>query len=172
MNRPRFSVAWLLGMVVVLAVALAAMRTASVYWTAAAATITLALLLTGVLGGLFLRGSGRAFWAGFAIFGWVYLLFVNWDWIGAQFGHDLTGFFSDCAEMVFTDPTPVTNRPTSRPGALPQVGPALMDQLLFRNHAIGNFVQILRYLSCLVFALVGGIIARVFAARSESRREP
>ena len=36
------------------------------------------------------RGGERAFCLGFSLFAAVYLVLVDWDWIGGQFGHDLT----------------------------------------------------------------------------------
>ncbi len=50
-------------------------------------------------------------------------------------------------------------------------GPPLLDQLRWQTRAIGNFVQILNSLFRLGFARVGGISARVFAVRTESRRD-
>jgi len=44
---------------------------ASAAWVAIAATITLGLLLTAVLGAVLRRGPARAFWLGFALFGWL-----------------------------------------------------------------------------------------------------
>ncbi len=79
MDRPRFSVAWRLGMVALLAVALATLQTALACWTAMAGTVTLGLLRTRVVGVRFLRRPSRALWAEFAVFGCVDLLFDNWD---------------------------------------------------------------------------------------------
>ena len=41
-------------------------------------------------GAWMLRGEEQAACLGFALFGIVYLVLVNWGWVGAQFGHDLT----------------------------------------------------------------------------------
>src|SRR5947199_2177269 len=105
MIRSRLSLAALLGLVFVCGLGLAAMRSPTVFWTTAATTVTLGLLLTGVLGAWFLRGPDRGFWAGFALFGGVYLLLVNWSWIGEQVGHDLTGGIRDAADGLFPPPT-------------------------------------------------------------------
>src|SRR5262245_5156858 len=115
MPRYRISLAGSLGIVAVIAMGLAGMRSASSLWTMAAATVTLALLLSAVIAARLLDGLDRAFWAGFAVFGWSYLLLVNWDWIGGQFGHDLTAGLSDVAETIFarTD----VSAPPQPPGA-------------------------------------------------------
>ena len=49
------------------------------------------------------RGIDRAFWVGFALFGWTYLILVNWDWVGGQFGHDLTAGISEAAEWLLPE---------------------------------------------------------------------
>src|SRR5947209_13045240 len=98
MPRYRISLAGSLGIVAVIAMGMAGMRSASSLWTTAAATITLGLLLSALIAARLLEGPDRAFWAGFALFGWSYLVLVNWDWVGGQFGHDLTGGLSDAAE--------------------------------------------------------------------------
>ncbi len=161
MNPRRTSIAGLMGIVCVVAIGMAAMRSTTVLWTAAASTITLALLLTAVVGACWLRGPDRAYWSGFATFGGAYLLLVNWDWLGGQFGHDLTGGFLDVAEWAVPQETyPVNAPPTA--GA---------SQLMARRSiTVGNFVQIGRLLIALVFALIGGSIARAFAVRAETTR--
>src|SRR4051795_10854976 len=123
MVRNRISLAALLGLVLVCGLGLAAMRSPTVFWTTAATTVTLGLLLTDVLGAWLLRGPDRGFWAGFALFGGVYLLLVNWSWIGEQVGHDLAGGIREAADDLFPPPTapfratgppPTPTPPTSR----------------------------------------------------------
>src|SRR5262249_35354616 len=92
-----------LGIVAVIAMGLAGMVSASSVWTTMAATVTLALLLIAVLAARLLTGADRAFWMGFALFGWTYLVLVNWDWVGGQFGHDLTAGLSDGAGVVVAE---------------------------------------------------------------------
>jgi hypothetical protein len=95
-----------MALVAVVALGLAGMTSASKLWTAAASTVTLALLLGAILAACLLDRLDRAFWAGFALFGWTYLVLVNWDWIGGQFGHDLTPDLSAIAERVVWRPAP------------------------------------------------------------------
>jgi hypothetical protein len=54
--------------IVIVALAIAALRAASAYWVSAMFSITLGLLMTAVLGVASRRGSRRAFWLGFALF--------------------------------------------------------------------------------------------------------
>jgi hypothetical protein len=176
MPRPRISLASLLGIIAVIALGLAGMMSASSVWTTAAATVTLALLLTALLGARLLDGIDRAFWAGFALFGWTYLLLVNWDWVGGQFGHDLTAGLSDVADSIFADVTvPGPARPpasgfTTQPPSRPDI--EYVELVRQRQIKIGNFVQIGRMFLSLVFGLSGGFISMTFARRRESAAKP
>ncbi|MGZ3397173.1 MAG: hypothetical protein ACXVB2_23940, partial [Isosphaeraceae bacterium] len=59
MTGPRFGLASLLGIVAVIAFGLAGLFSATTFWTSAAATVTLGVLLGAVLGALLLRdGEG------------------------------------------------------------------------------------------------------------------
>jgi hypothetical protein len=100
MIGPRFSLANLLGIVAVIALGLTGLSSATTFWTSAAATVTLGLLLAALLGAVLLRGADRAFWLGFALFGGTYLVLVEWDWIGGQLGHDLTAGLSGVADSI------------------------------------------------------------------------
>ena len=164
MPRFRVSIAGLLALVALAALWLASIRSATVWWTSISSTLTLGMLLTGVLGAIFLRGPDRAFWAGFALFGMVYLALVNWDWIGAQFGHDLTSGLSAMAEAVFP---PEQNLNPSNPLASRQY----YDRVRNREVMLGNFVQIGRLTLDLLFALAGGYVGRVMAFKAARRDE-
>src|SRR5262245_38884415 len=102
-----------MGIVIVGGLGMAALKIATVFWTNAAATLVLLLLLTGVAGAIFSRGDDRAYWSGFALFGWVYLGLVNWTWLSGQLGYDLTSSFGDFAERaVAVETTPTVITPT------------------------------------------------------------
>ena len=76
----RSSIAELLALMLVLAVGLAALRSASATWAGVASLLTCAALLAAVLGVICRRGAGRASCLGFALFGWAYYLacFAPW----------------------------------------------------------------------------------------------
>jgi WD40 repeat protein len=74
MRRIRFTIASLLGFVLFTAVALAALRGSTDIWDSGVFGITLALLLISALLAVHRTGVGRAYWMGFAVFGWAYLL--------------------------------------------------------------------------------------------------
>jgi hypothetical protein len=74
MPRIRFSIASLLVVVIVLAVAFAALREASDIWSSGIVTLTVGALLTSILLAVHRAASARAFWFGFALFGCTYLV--------------------------------------------------------------------------------------------------
>jgi hypothetical protein len=74
MRRPRFTIASLLGIVLFLAVGLASLRAATDAWDSGVLGITLILLLVSVLLVIHRTAVRLAYWLGFALFGWAYLV--------------------------------------------------------------------------------------------------
>ena len=74
MSRPRFSLGTLLLMVLSAGVAFAALKSPSELWASALFTPAVAVLLVAVLLAVHRRDRARAYWLGFALFGWVYLI--------------------------------------------------------------------------------------------------
>jgi len=151
-----------MGLVAVTALGMTGLFSASTFWTAAAATVTLFLLLGAVLGAILLRGGERAFCLGFALFGVIYFVLVEWDWVGGQHGHDLTAGLIDLADSILPIPSPVFAKPASAPG---QPIPVPSEPVAARQIRVGNFVQISRMVLALGFALVGGYLGRAFHER-------
>ena len=104
MRGPRLTISGMLAVVGLLALGMAALFSAAPFWISLAAATTLALLLSMVLGVIFLRGGERAYCLGFVLFGVVYLVLVEWDWIGGQLGHDLALALGKLADRVYPDP--------------------------------------------------------------------
>jgi hypothetical protein len=174
LKGPRFSLAGLMGIVAVIALGCVGLVSASTFWTSAAATITLGLLLGSVLGVVLLRGREQSFLLGFALFGIVYLLLVDWDWFGGQLGHDLTAGLSDVAESIIPFPAVATAPMASPfPAPSPSLPPstARLEPIAAHSVKIGNFVQIGRMTLALLFALAGGCIGRLLFDRRH-RQEP
>jgi hypothetical protein len=170
LKGPRFSLAGLMGIVAVIALGCVGLLSASTFWTSAAATITLALFLGAVLGVILLRGAEQSFLLGFALFGIVYLVLVDWDWFGGQLGHDLTVGLVDVAESVIPSPR-VATAPIASP--LPLQPPTMEPMETFAAHSVkvGNFVQIGRMTLALLFALVGGSLG-LFLFKRRHGQEP
>ncbi len=74
MIRNRVSIATMLGLVGLLAVGFAALRVSSRLWATACFSAALLALVVSVAGIIYRSGRRRAYWSGFALFGWSYLL--------------------------------------------------------------------------------------------------
>ncbi len=73
MKRFRFHIGTLLLIVLFLGIGLAALRESTDLWDSGLFTATLAILLFSMLLSVHRKESRRAFWIGFALFGWIYL---------------------------------------------------------------------------------------------------
>jgi hypothetical protein len=73
MKRFRFHIGSLLILVVLLGVGFAAMREANDLWDGIVLASAVGILMVSVLLAVHRRAERRAFWLGFALFGWVYL---------------------------------------------------------------------------------------------------
>jgi hypothetical protein len=76
MSNLRFSMARLMGVVVAAAVGLAALVKPSPTWAGAIFLVTSGVLGLAIVGALYRRGAPQAWWVGFCVFGWGYLLLV------------------------------------------------------------------------------------------------
>src|SRR5258705_11148408 len=74
MRRPRFSLAGLLSTIVFLAIGLAALREATAAWDSGVFGFTLTVLSISALLVIHRTGIKRAYWIGFALFGWTYMV--------------------------------------------------------------------------------------------------
>ena len=70
----RFNIASLLFVVLVLAVGIAALRESNEIWDAGVFTLTLGVLLVSIILAVHRRKARRAFWLGFGLFGFGYLV--------------------------------------------------------------------------------------------------
>ncbi|MBX6316320.1 MAG: hypothetical protein IRY99_25925 [Isosphaeraceae bacterium] len=82
----RSSIATLMGVVLVCGVAVAALRDASDVWAGILLLLTLGWLGTAILGAFYRREGRRAWWVGFALFGWGYLALAFGPWSAEQVG--------------------------------------------------------------------------------------
>lgn len=80
MSRFQFSLARLIGVVFAIAICCAALRYASKLWASTVFTLTLGILFVGLLLAVYRRAEARAFWVGFSLLGWGYLLMVFGPW--------------------------------------------------------------------------------------------
>jgi hypothetical protein len=73
MRNLRFNIASLLGVILFFGVGFAALREANNLWESGLFTLTVGILLVGILLAVYRALARRAFWVGFTLFGWVYL---------------------------------------------------------------------------------------------------
>ena len=73
MGKARFSIAGLMGVVLVAAVGLAALKNASETWAGVMLLLTCGLLGLSVVGALYGGRAGRTWWLGFCVFGGTYM---------------------------------------------------------------------------------------------------
>jgi hypothetical protein len=180
MGRFRFSIASLLGVVLVIAVALAALRASTDAWDSGVLGLILLILLTATLLVVHRTNPRRAYWLGFALFGWAYLVASFVPPVGSRLpttqglgylASRLPGRESASAVLyrLLVPEDPVLSRvfsgsPQPVVADLAKAGmPDCDDILMFTRAALPgasgtteNFVRIGHSLLALVVALIGG----------------
>ena len=84
-----FSIKAMLLAMATIALAIAGMTNASLWWGSICLSFLLAMLTLSLLGTVFRRGRLRAFWIGFAIVGWMYAALLYAPGLDRQIGHRL-----------------------------------------------------------------------------------
>jgi hypothetical protein len=116
MRQLRVSVAALMASVAFCGVGFAALRSSSLLWADTVFTLAVGLLTVAVLKVVTARGRRRAFWAGYAICGWIYLSLSLLPPFDASVGpHLLTTTLVDLSYPWVVPLTPVPGLP---PGGL------------------------------------------------------
>ncbi len=77
MRKFRFTIGWLMILVLVLAIGLAALRNPSVMWVGTIFLATRVILALAVIGVVLRKHAERAWWLGFSVFGWGYLMLIT-----------------------------------------------------------------------------------------------
>jgi hypothetical protein len=160
MRHLRFTIAGLMGAVLIAAVGLSAMRNASATWAGVMFLVTYGVLGLAIVGAICRGSPDRAWWIGFFVFGWGYL--------------SLVAYWSTWFPF---DPYQLDAFPTSMAlsAIRPRFGPAIEAGGQTREGLIANqcYSRIGHDLLALLAALLGGILARVLfgnpAACSEGR---
>lgn len=157
--RWRVSISGCLGAVFVVALGLAALRSASVYWVTAVAWVVLFWLSVAVVGAIFSEGGVRFFWTGFALFGWIYMILVHTSVISTTLSDQMGMGLRRIVDDVW--------KPSTR--GIPKV------QLPYYYQEFGQQKIRIRVvcdlLLNLAFALLGGLTALYFAARRDAARQ-
>jgi hypothetical protein len=150
MRKVRFSIGGIMAVVLVLAVGLAALKSASDVWAGVVLMLTYGVLSLAIVGVLCCRDAERVWWIGFAVFGWGYI-------------RSAAGWFS---------PFPLGNLPTVSlmHWLSAQLGVVHEPdfQHLTTSETVG-FNQISNCLWAMLFGILGGVLARAFFAVASAR---
>ena len=141
----RFSIAGLMGAVLTAALGLAALRSASETWAGVALLVTCGILGLAVIGAACRSAAERAWWLGFAVFGWGYLALAFWSPPGGTKLPTLTGLEAVWTKIGMT---------------VPEVAPARRTT----GGTDPSFTQIGHCLWASIAACVGGILASALFA--------
>jgi hypothetical protein len=149
MNRPRFTLAQLMAIVLYLSFGLAALRNADELWASTASTLSIILIAWALVGVLARSGRARTPWVGFAVFGWTYLLTAHLPPLDIG----------------------VLNRPGFRPHLLVGWGFARLQPYIkpLPPGINGDFFydQVSESLGIILFGLVGMVLGRLVASEGE-----
>jgi hypothetical protein len=189
MRLPRFSIAGLMGLVVVVAVGVAALRFATELWAGILLMLTLGALGAAVLAFHERTGARRAWWRGFALFGWGYVVLAlgPWasEWIapGLPTTIALDGLYArshpagegaparDLTRLALRDYIVAVN---GSPGPSTAVAFSPDGRVVLgaasTNPAPEPFRQVGHCLWTLLVACVGGVVGRTFHATGERTR--
>jgi WD40 repeat protein len=183
MGRFRYSLAGLMGLVLFVAVAFAALRRADDLWDSTIFSLTLGLLVASVLLAIHRAEGRRAYWLGFALFGGAYL--------GASLIPPAEARLLTTRALVYLDsqlPGPASNNPSI---AVTSVAFSPQGRTLYTSQGstirlwdvatgrpltgpIGtseDFLRIGHSLTALVLALLGAHLSRSLYASGRGRRE-
>ncbi len=166
----RFTLRQLLAMAALIALALPALINASLWWATAWFTGALVMLAVSLLGILYRGRRRRAFWVGFALFGWGYMILLYGPFLGSHFGPRLATTKALAYLQPLVQKAPVGDSRMSR------VSPsdfALNSELYlaWKTEIEGNgfplprwdhFQQVGHSLFALLLASGGGLLARWF----------
>ena len=184
MLRPRLSIAALMGFIFVIGVGLAAFRYPNKLWASFFFSIAIGAMVIASMGAVFHRGLPQKFWAGYALCGWLYLLLNFGPW----FEHEVSPylFTTACLDLIYPhvaapEQTAMVDKDTVFIGLAGGFGPSAVDNVWEHWTAIDNaaaqfavsnnfavnrskpFQLIGHALLALLFAYLGGLIARRFA---------
>jgi hypothetical protein len=177
MRRFKISIAGMMLAVAVAALGVVGLKEGTDLWASATFTLTVMILLGAILNAWHGRGSRRAFWAGFVLFGWVYLLWIFRPWTNQRNQLDvppvLTSVLLDVVhEHIHVEPQyiPNPNFP-SLPSPAPAVAYSASEMILkpgivYWRGDIESYRQVGHCLAALLFGLVGGAWSVYTHARS------
>jgi hypothetical protein len=175
MKRPRITIAHIILVVAICAVAFAAIQSGSASWAGAMSSITFFVMICSLLGFALERGMRRVYWLGFAALGWSYLLLLYAPWVDQRIGRHLlaSSLFSYLAAVLQAVPQPpgggFQSVPVGTFGAM-QMGGGFGGGPWVPN--VPEYQRIGTSLEALLWAFAGGWVACYFASRREQDNGP
>jgi hypothetical protein len=171
MKRPRITIAHIILVVAISAVAFAAIQSGSASWAGAMTSITFFVMICSLLGVALERGIRRVYWTGFATLGWSYLILIYAPWVDQRIGRHLLApnLFALLAEALqpVIPPTPAGGGFQSVPvgvmGAA-ETGGGFGGAM---TPNVPEYKRIGESLEALLWAFAGGWVACYFASRRE-----
>jgi hypothetical protein len=172
----RFSIRSVMAFIIVAGIGLAAIRIGSAPWSGAMFSITFFTMVCSLLGVALTRGLRRTYWSGFAALGWSYLLLTYAPWLELKVGRFLL------APQLFPYLANVLDSGTQAGGGFQSVPIGAFSAAatggMFGGGFGGaggrnlpDFIRIGVAIEALLWAFLGGWLARYFASgnREESR---
>lgn len=147
MRHLRTTLAGLMGIVLVAALGLAALRVASPFWAGVTYLAIRAILGLAILNVVYARGARRAWWLGFTLFGWGWLISPM-----SRMGWTFPSLLISSVLLALAPYLGHEHNPTIPPGQVDAT------QL--------SFLQIGYDLWTILFALIGAILGRIVFTRS------
>jgi hypothetical protein len=160
MRRSRFRIGSLLILVVLLGVGFAALKEAGDLWDSAVLSSTIGVLMISVLLAAAREGASRAFWVGFALFGWGYLVLTAIPSIEPRLPTTRALAYLDSLVPGRYSNTWETNGRFSYPKLLITDGTSAMSLVREWGGTSENFVRIGHSLFALILANLGGLLSR------------
>ena len=169
MKAGRLTIAGMLGLIALIAVAAAAMKNPSTLWTQTIVTAALTSLMLASLAALVRRGE-RSFAIGFAVFGWTYLVLSLGPWFEEHVGPWLlTSRAADevYARFVHKD----TNTEMLELMGSSDLYPWGPNVPIWMNEPrYARYRRIIHILSTIAHGMAGGLVAFVFTRKPRSAR--
>jgi hypothetical protein len=166
MRRLRVSILGMIAIIVTLGMAFAALRSASDLWFNALYTFTTVVLLVAVIAARFGHRGTRAFWFGFAVFGWGFFFLEMSPWTSPFVAHGF-GPGADEGELGGLNGHLLSSNLVYF--LVPHLRKGTVD-LEAIDKITANTIGIAHLLSTLTLALVGGLVGAVIRRRRGHRQ--
>jgi hypothetical protein len=173
----RFSIRSVMAFIIVVGISLAAIRISTAPWSGAMFSITFFTMVCSLLGVALTRGLRRTYWSGFAALGWSYLLLTNAPWLKREVGPYLLApqLFPYLAEVLDSNAQGgggLQSVPVGTFGAAATGGAFVGGVGGAGGRYLPDFIRIGVAIEALLWAFLGGWVARYFASENHEESHP